>query len=202
VVIEDSGNRPSNYRIWLYILRNFVWRWKYWSVDCEGTNLCLCLASNSELNHPRSPFDVQVWECRGLCSHLQHTSSTLLQILEKDLFHIVKQQLLYKRYVNITLLIAATCFSVIPITLSTYLSTDFLYLKTFSVIWISCILFDDVLLMNSELETMWKSEASTYIRVIRTDVLQGLMWAMEACCVKDLRTDSQNCELFRTIICQ
>jgi hypothetical protein len=118
---------------------------------------------------------VQVWQCMGLCSQLQHNGSILLQILEKDLFHIVKQQLLYKRYVNFTLLIAATCCSFIPITLFTYLSTGFLYLKTLSVIWISCILFDEVLLMNSELETMWKSEASTYIRVIRTDVLQGLM---------------------------
>jgi hypothetical protein len=35
--------------------------------------------------------------------------------------------------------------------------------------------FDEVLLMNSELEKMGKSEARTYIRVIRTDVLQGLM---------------------------
>jgi hypothetical protein len=78
---------------------------------------------------------------------------------------IVKQQLLYKRYVNFTLLIAATCYSFIPITLIIYLSADFLYLKTFSVIWISCVLFDEVLLMNSELETMWKSESSTYIGV-------------------------------------
>ena len=46
-----------------------------------------------------------------------------------------------------------------------------------------------------------ESEAVTYIRVIRTDVLQGLMWAMKACSVKDLRTDSQNWELFSTIIC-
>jgi len=34
---------------------------------------------------------------------------------------------------------------------------------------------DDILIMNSELETMWKSEAMTYIRVIRRDFLQGLM---------------------------
>jgi hypothetical protein len=201
VLIEESCNRPSNYRICLYILRNFVWLWKYWIVGCEATYLCLCLASHSNWNHSSSPFHVQVWECRGLCTHLQHRCSTLLQILEKDLFHIVKQQLLYKHYVNFTLLIAATCYSFIPISLFTYLSTGFLYLKTFSVIWISCILFDEVLLMYSELETMWKSEARTYIRVIRTDVLQGLMWTMEACCVKDLRTDRQHCELFSTIIC-
>jgi len=32
-----------------------------------------------------------------------------------------------------------------------------------------------MLIMNSELETMWKSEAMTYVRVVWRDLLQGLM---------------------------
>jgi hypothetical protein len=168
--------------------------YKYWSVRCEATYLCLCLSSRRKCIQLCSLLHVQVCQCRGLCSHLQHTRSTLLQILEKDLFHIVKQQLLYKRYVNFTLVIAATCYSFIPISLFT-----FVYRFSF---------FQNLLCHLDKLRSVWWSAA--YEQPIgddgeiwiRTDVLQGLMWAIKACGIKDLSTDSQNWQLFSTIICQ
>jgi hypothetical protein len=46
--------------------------------------------------------------------------------------------------------------------------------------------------MNSELETMWKSEAMIYIGVIKHTFVRGLMQVMKVCSITDLRTDSLN----------
>jgi hypothetical protein len=107
--------------------------YKYWSVGSEATYLCLCQSSHSKATVARSLLHY-------LCSQLPHSCSTLLLILEINLVHVVKQQLLYKRRVNFTLLIAATCFSFILSSSFTFW-TLFLYLKIMFLIWISCVLW-------------------------------------------------------------
>lgn len=140
--------------------------YKYWSVGCEATYLCLRQASCSKATVARSLLHY-------LCSQVPHSCSSLLQILEIILVHVVKQQLLYIRCVTFTLLIAASCFTFILSSSFTFW-TVFLYLKSMFLIWISCVLCDGVLIMDSELETMWKSETMTYIRVLWWDVFAGM----------------------------
>jgi len=140
--------------------------YKYWSVGSEATYHCLCQSSHSESTDTRILFHF-------LCSQFQNSCSTLLQILEKILFHIIKQHFLYKRCVDFTLLIATICYSFILSSSFTF-STVFPYLKTIFLIWISCVLCDEVLIINSELETMWKSDTMTYFRVLWRDVFAGM----------------------------
>jgi hypothetical protein len=51
---------------------------------------------------------------------------------------------------------------------------------------------DEALVMNSELERMWKSEVMIYIRVSKTNFLRGLMQFWKTCRKRDLRKESKN----------
>jgi hypothetical protein len=93
--IEMSGTRKINYRICLYFCEKFgvTVLYKVWSVGRETTygRLWVGWSSHSELNRQGTVFRGQGCESTGQSSHLQHSHSILLQILEKILVHVIQQ---------------------------------------------------------------------------------------------------------------